>query len=175
MMTETHDVAAAGRVYVLGLAVLTAANVAWAIFGALSGSVFVVVLFGACACMFGWGVWRSCYKIQLSDGYLELRYLYRRRVVPLDAVRRIEFIEHDEDSPAKFVISFDRGSPVRIVMNSSTRRMMGSIVSRRPDIVLLGSNWPPPDLPSMTQQGREFWSRTALRLTCRSHPRRPRT
>ena len=79
---------------------------------ALVGGGFGAAIFGACAVMSRWGVYRSCYSIKLSDGYLVMRYLYRRRVVHLEKVRRIEFIESDQESssPEKFIVSLDDGS-----------------------------------------------------------------
>ena len=107
-------------------------------------------IFGSCAVMSLWGVYRSCYSIKLSDGYLVMRYLYRRRVVHLEKVRRIELIEPDQESssPVKFEVSLDDGSSFRVTANSSTRRMMESIVQRQPDVVVIGDIWPSTKLPS---------------------------
>ena len=83
-MTETQDVAASSRFYVVGLALWTIVSGFAAVVLALGGGWFAVAIFGSCAVMSLWGVYRSCYSIKLSDGYLVMRYLYRRRVVHLE-------------------------------------------------------------------------------------------
>ena len=159
-MTQTQDVAASSRFYVFGLALLTIVSGVAAVLFALGGGGFGAAILGAGAVMSGWGVYRSCYGIKLSDGYLVMRYLYRRRVVRLEEVRRIEFIESDEESssPEKFVVSLDDGSSFRVAANRSTRGMMESIVQRQPDVVVIGTIWPLTKLPPPTQQDDEFWS-----------------
>ncbi len=163
---ETQDVAATSRVYVFGLATLAPLCFALVVFFALQGAVIVAGLLAFLCATFGWGVYKTCYRLEVSDGYLVMRYLYKRRRVPLAQVRRIEFIERDDDTSAKFDVALLDGSDFRVTANASTRRMMDAIVQRQPDVVAIGNIWPPtktstvPDEDvSKTHRDVEFWSR----------------
>ena len=160
-MTDTHDSVASSRLYVLGLAAMTIAMAVLAVASAVGASVVAFGFFAVLALMAGWGVFRTCYRVELSDGYLTMRYLYRRRVVRLDTVRGIRLVDSDDDSPTKFEVSLDDGSRFRVTANRSTRPMMESIARRQPDVVVVGditaaTKLPP---PPRTRSDDEFWSR----------------
>ena len=125
-MTETHDVAATSRFYVFGLAACTIVLVFTAVVSVFVESGIAVAILGACAVSTGWGVYRSCYRIDLSDGYLVMRYVYRRRVVRLEQVRGIEVVAFPS-SFSKFEVSLDDGSHFRVEENKSTRQMLSLI------------------------------------------------
>ena len=103
-VSEPHDVAATCRFYVFGLAALALLSLGLLVqtslepYNNVSGTFIVVAFYLGTFSMSAWGIYRTCYRVEVSDGYLVMRYLYRRRVVRLEEVRRIEFIEPDEKS-----------------------------------------------------------------------------
>ena len=166
-MSETHDVVASSHLYVFGLAATTIAMAVLAVVSAVEASLLAAGFFAAMALMTGWGVYRTCYAVELSDGHLAMRYLYRRRVVRLDEVRGIRLVDtDDDDGPTKFEVSLDDGSNFRVTTNRSTRRMMESIAQRQPDVVVTGDVTPAtelPPLPPRTRSDDTFWSRKTRR------------
>jgi hypothetical protein len=164
-MPETRDVVATSRFYVFGLAASTVVLVFTAVVSVFVESVLAVAILGACAVSTGWGVYRSCYRIDLSDGYLVMRYVYRRRVVRLEQVRGIEVIASVASKVSKFEVSLDDGSHFRVEENKSTRQMMESIVQRRPDVLVIGNIQPRPKVPQPPKTRRDdgFWSGGASR------------
>ena len=107
----------------------------------------------------------TCYRVDLSDGYFVMRYVYRRRVVRLERLQRIEFIPSDGDGgKAMFDVALDDASHFRVAANESSRRMMEQIVERRPEVRMIG-NIRPPKLSRLprTRRDDEFWSRRGRR------------
>jgi hypothetical protein len=164
-MPETGDVVATSRFYVFGLAACTSVLVFTAVVSVFLESGVAVAILAACAVSTGWGVYRSCYRIDLSDGYLVIRYVYRRRVVRLEQVRGIEVIASVGSYVSKFEVSLDDGSHFRVEENKSTRQMMESIVQRHPDVLVIGNIRPLPQVPQPPKARRDdgFWSGGASR------------
>ena len=124
----------AHRFYVFGLAALALLSLGLLVWTSLepynnvSGTFIVVAFYLGTFSVCARGIYRTCYRVEVSDGYLVMRYLYRRRVVRLEEVRRIEFIETDEESssPKKFDVSLRDGSHFRVTANRSTLSADGS-------------------------------------------------
>jgi hypothetical protein len=177
-VSEPHDLAATSLFYVFGLVALALLSLGGVVYAVLlahdssDGAFVMAAVFWVGFSTSAWGIYRTCYRVEVSDGYLVMQYLYRRRVVRLEKVRRIELIEPDEESssPAKFEVSLDDGSSFRVTANRSTRPLMEAIVRGQPDILVVGQispptkprPWtkPPPmsKLPPRTQEDNEFWS-----------------
>ena len=173
-VSEPDDVAATCRFYVFGLAALALLSLGLGVwtslepFNNVSETFVAVALYLGTFSVSAWRIYRTCYRVEVSDGYLVMRYLYRRRVVRLEEVRRIEFIEPDDEessSPKKFDVSLRDGSHFRVTANRSTCPLMEAIVRRQPDVVVIGqipptTIKPPPmtTLPPRTREDNEFWS-----------------
>jgi hypothetical protein len=154
-LSEPHDVAATSLAYVLGLAAWALLSLGGVVIAASimhdnpnvgAGFVTIAVLLGGLS-MSAWGIYKTCYRVEVTDGYLVMRYLYRRRSVRLEEVQCIEYIAQDEDTPAKFDVLLRDGSHFRVVANQSTRALIEAIVRRQPDVLVIGQISPPTKLP----------------------------
>ena len=141
---ETRDVAAGSRLHTFGLVVSAAVFAAFGVVGALDGTLFVVCVSVVAVGFAGWDLRRTLWTVRLSDGQLELQYVYRRRVIRLEQLQRIEFIPRrsgESGSPPKFAVFVDDGSSFRIAANNETRQLVHSIRLRNPSVRIEGSIW----------------------------------
>lgn len=144
-MAETHDVTAATPLQALGLVSAIAVMAGVVIVSVADGDTSFLVVGLLAAGYAAWEVNRTVWRITLSDGLLELRYLHRRRVVQLAAVERVKFIPRrrrgDGSTPPMFSVRLSDGSSFRIVANDQTRLMMETMFRRQPRITIEGSIW----------------------------------
>jgi hypothetical protein len=143
-MDETRDVAAGSRLHSLGLTISAAGFAVFGVWGALNGDLFFVCFAGAGVGIAGWDLRRTLWSLRLSDGQLELQYVYRRRVIRLEQLRRIRFIPKrsgESGSPPKFAVFLDDGSSFRVAANDETRQLMHSITRRDPSVEVDGTIW----------------------------------
>ncbi len=141
-MDETGDVAAGSRLHTLGLIISAVVFAVFGVWGALDGSLFFVGVSVVAVGFAGWDLRRTLWSVRLSDGQLELQYVYRRRVIRLEQVQRIEFIPKrsgESGSPPKFAVFLDDGSSFRVAANDETRQLMHSIRLRNPSVRIEGS------------------------------------
>jgi hypothetical protein len=138
-LSEPHDVAATSLAYVLGLAAWALLSLGGVVIAASimhdnpnvgAGFVTIAVLLGGLS-MSAWGIYKTCYRVEVTDGYLVMRYLYRRRSVRLEEVQCIEYIAQDEDTPAKFDVLLRDGMHNWRPRTSRSVARLGSETSHR--------------------------------------------
>jgi hypothetical protein len=92
-----------------------------------------VIVLGVVTVGLGFAASAQSFRLELTDGYLSLRYVHRRRVIRLNTIHSIGYSHAMETTP-KFLIRCADGKTIEIEDNGSTRRLMRLMMDLRPEI-----------------------------------------